>query len=168
MFESGKENVALIDWISINRYYILSFNGILFFTSTFVYFLRNNDFESNEQGQFLIRFAIIIFILFNLPMLLGFTFYFVIWHSILSLSSIIAYLRNNNQFSFKVILKQITLYSVLAIVGIGLFGLTGSTFINKNAIAGYIFLGLAVLTAPHMQIMYSMYHSLRQLKKVNN
>lgn len=164
MFDAGKENEAFINWISTNRYYILSVNGILFFTSTFIYFLNNNNFDSNEKGQFLIRFAIIIFILFNLPMLLGFTFYFVVWHSVLSLSNIVTYLRNNNTFSNKIISKQILIYSVLAIIGIAVFGLTGSMFINKDTIAGYIFLGLAVLTAPHMQIMYGMYDSIRKNK----
>jgi len=60
------------------------------------------------------------------------------------------------------------LYSVLAIMGIALFGLTGFMFINSNAVVGYLFLGLAVLTAPHMQIMHHMYNSLRKLKHVEN
>lgn len=168
LFESGKDNEALINWISLHRYQLLSFNGILFFTSTFIYFLQNKDFENNEKGAFLIRFAIIIFIIFNLPMLLGFTFYFVIWHSILSLNTIVNYLKSNNQFSNKKIIQQILLYSFLALIGIILCGLTGSMFINNNAIAGYTFLSLAVLTAPHMQIMYSMYNNIRLKTKTNN
>ncbi len=162
LFESGRQNQALINWISQNRYYILSANGILFFTSTFIYFLKNNNTHNGDKGQFLVRFASILFILFNLPMLLGFTFYFVVWHSLLSLNNIVIYLRKRNTFSFKVITKQIVLYSFLAIAGIGVFGLAGFMFINKNAVAGYIFLGLAVLTAPHMKIMYDMYGAIRQ------
>ena len=161
LFEAGKENLSLINWIDVNRYYILSAAGILFFSATFVYFLQNGNSNANEKGEFLIRFAVILFILFNLPMLLGFTFYFVIWHSVLSLSSIVLYLRNNNSYSRNFITKQILLYSLLAIAGIGLFGLTGFMFINKNAVAGYLFLGLAVLTAPHMQIMHDMYNRIR-------
>jgi hypothetical protein len=53
----------------------------------------------------------------------------------------------------------------LAIAGIGIFGLTGFMFINKNAFAGYIFISLAVLTAPHIEIMYDMYVALRQKPK---
>lgn len=161
LFEAGKENLPLINWIDVNRYYILSVSGIIFFSTTFFYFLQNGNSHKNEKGEFLIRFAVILFILFNLPMLLGFTFYFVIWHSVLSLSSIVLYLRNNNSYSRNFITKQILLYSLLAIAGIGLFGLTGFMFINKNAVAGYLFLGLAVLTAPHMQIMHDMYNRIR-------
>ncbi len=168
MFEAGKENAGFINWLDINRYNIISVSGILFFTTTFVYFLRNNGSGSADKGQFLIRFAVILLILFNLPMLLGFTFYFVVWHSVLSLNNITNYLRKNNSFSQNSIRKEIILYSVLAIGGIAIFGLTGFMFINSSAIVGYLFLGLAVLTAPHMQIMHDMYNSLRQIKPADN
>jgi len=164
MFEAGKENVVFINWLDVNRYNIISVSGILFFTTTFIYFLRNSNTGSRDKGEFLIRFAVILLILFNLPMLLGFTFYFVVWHSVLSLNNIINYLRKNEAFTRNSIRKEIILYSGLAIGGIALFGLTGFMFINSNAVVGYLFLGLAVLTAPHMQIMHDMYNSLRQTK----
>ena len=168
MFQAGRENSTFINWLDIHRYNIISFAGILFFTTTFIYFLRNNDADSKDKGEFLIRFAVILFILFSLPMLLGFTFYFVVWHSVLSLNNIIIYLRKNSFYTKNNITKQIVLYSVLAIGGISLFGLTGFMFISRNAIVGYLFLGLAVLTAPHMQIMHDMYNSLRQIKPAEN
>jgi Brp/Blh family beta-carotene 15,15'-monooxygenase len=164
-FKSGNENIAFINLIDENRYTIMSMAGILFFTTTFVYFLRNNS-DHLEKGYFLIRFAVILFILYNLPMLLGFTFYFVVWHSVISLKNIINYLRNNNLFSKNLIAKQIILYSVLALTGIAIFGLTGFMFISNNSMMGYVFLGLAVLTAPHMQIMHDMYHSIRTNRPV--
>jgi len=168
LFKSGKENTALINWLDTHRYNIISVSGILFFTTTFIYFLRNNNTDTKDKGEFLIRFAIILFILFNLPMLLGFTFYFVVWHSVLSLNNIINYLQKEKAYPKKIITRQIVQYSLLAIGGIGLFGLTGFMFISSNAIVGYLFLGLAVLTAPHMQIMHDMYCSLRQFKPVEN
>ena len=161
LFDAGKSNEMLINWIDVNRYFILSASGVLFFTTTFAYFLRNSITGANEKGQFLIRFAVILFILFNLPMLLGFTFYFVVWHSVLSLNNIVLYLRNDDTYSLNSISRQILLYSIMAIAGIAMFGLTGFMFVSSNAIAGYIFLGLAVLTAPHMQIMHDMYKSIR-------
>ncbi len=168
MFEAGKENVVFINWLDVNRYNIISVSGILFFTTTFIYFLRNSNTGSRDKGEFLIRFAVILLILFNLPLLLGFTFYFVVWHSVLSLNNITTYLRKNNSVTQNTIRKEIVLYSVLAIGGIALFGFTGFMFISSNAIVGYLFLGLAVLTAPHMQIMHDMYNSLRQTKPAEN
>lgn len=168
MFESGRNNITFINWLDAHRYQIISALGILFFTTTFIYFLKNSNTGVQDKGQFLIRFALILTILFNLPLLLGFTFYFVVWHSVLSLNNIIQYLRNNNSVTQRNIGKEIVLYSVLAIGGIALFGLTGFMFISSNAIVGYLFLGLAVLTAPHMQIMHDMYNSIRKVKRIDN
>ena len=165
-FTAGRENAVFINWLDVNRYYIISVCGILFFTTTFVYFLQTSNTGTDNKGQFLIRLAIILLILFNLPMLLGFTFYFVVWHSVLSLNNIVGYLRKNNSFTQTSIQREIVLYSVLAIVGIALFGVAGFMFTNSSAMVGYLFLGLAVLTAPHMQIMHDMYKSLRQIKPV--
>ncbi len=168
MFEAGQENAVFIEWLDTHRYNVISVSGIFFFTTTFIYFLQNRNTGSKDKGEFLIRFAVILLILFNLPMLLGFTFYFVVWHSVLSLNNITTYLRKNNSHTQNSIRKEILLYSVLAIGGIALFGLTGFMFISSNAIVGYLFLGLAVLTAPHMQIMHDMYNSLRQIKPADN
>ena len=168
LFSAGKENAVFINWLDRNRHNIISASGILFFTATFIYFLQNSNTGVNDKGQFLIRFAVILIVLFNLPLLLGFTFYFVVWHSVLSLNNIINYLRKNNSNTQGSIKREIILYSLLAIGGIALFGLTGFMFINSNAMVGYLFLGLAVLTAPHMQIMHDMYNSLRQIKPAEN
>ena len=166
-FKSGAENIAVIDWIDAHRYILISTCGILFFTATFVYFLNNNDIEQQDKGIFLVRFACILVILFNMPMVLGFTFYFIVWHSILSLRNIVTYLRLGNANPVSAIVKQISLYSFLAIVGIGFFGFGAFFYMhNNNAMAGYVFLGLAVLTAPHMEVMHNMYNRIRQVKPV--
>ncbi len=164
MFDAGKQNEAFINWLDLNRYNVISVSGVLFFSATFIYFLQHNPTNANDQGQFLVRFGVILLILFNLPMLLGFTFYFVVWHSVLSLNNIITYLKKDSAQSPKRITKEILLYSVLAMGGIAVFGFTGFMFMNSNAMVGYLFLGLAVLTAPHMQVMHDMYNSLRHLK----
>ena len=168
LFSAGKNNAVLINWLDENRLKIINITGVLFFTSTFTYFLLNNNIDATGKGEFLIRLAIILFILFKLPMLLGFTFYFVVWHSVLSLNNILVYLQRENAFTREIIIRQIIQYSILAIGGIALFGLAGFMFTSNNSILGYLFLGLAVLTAPHMQIMHDMYCSLRQFKTVKN
>ncbi len=164
LFKSGAENIQTINWIDEHRQLLMSASGILFFASTFFYFLRNNDIEQKDKGVFLVRFACIVFILFNMPMVLGFTFYFIVWHSILSLKNIVTYLRLGNSNPVSSIVKQISLYSFLAMVGIGMFGFSAFLYMNNNAMAGYVFLGLAVLTAPHMEVMHNMYNRIRQVK----
>lgn len=160
-FPSGKENAVLLNWLDAKRYNIISISGIFFFSTTFLYFYKYRDTGTHHKGDFLIRFAIILFILFNLPMLLGFSFYFVIWHSLLSLKNIITYLRNNKSCTPGHIIRQVLLYSGLALIGMSVFGMAAFMFISSQALIGHLLLGLAVLTAPHMQVMHDMYNRVR-------
>lgn len=160
-FNAGVKYESFINFTGLYRYKILSCIAVLFFASTFFYFSANSNSEQ-QQGQFLVQLAVILFILYNLPMTLGFTFYFILWHSVLSLRNIIKYLRKDGLFSATLISKQLALYSILAIAGIGLFGISGFMFTNNNAMMVYVFLGLAVLTAPHMEVMHDMYKSMRK------
>ena len=160
-FEAGKNNLQFISWIDEHRYMLMPFFGLAFFASTFIYLLNNRTLGSLGKGQFLVRFACLLFILFSMPMLIGFTFYFIAWHSILSLKNIVGYLRKDKQCSPLSITKQILLYSGLAMAGIALFGLTGFMFVSNGAAMSYLFLGLAVLTAPHMLVMHDMYNHIR-------
>jgi beta-carotene 15,15'-dioxygenase len=158
MFKAGETHINLINWIDTHRQLIMISCLAFFLFCTVIYFSK----KSNAFNQdFLIQLIPILFILYKLPMVLGFTFYFIVWHSIISLNNIVNYLRKDGMFSFVHIAKQIGFYSVLAIVGIVLFGFTGLMWINNNATMGYVFLGLAVLTAPHMQVMHEMYCSIR-------
>jgi beta-carotene 15,15'-dioxygenase len=161
LFDSGKQNIFLIQFLDSNRFLILSILGIAFFASAFLYFTLNR--ANYEHSKFLIHFAIILIIVYYLPMLLGFTFYFIVWHSILSITNIIQYLRKNETLTLGKIIGQITLYSCIAIAGIVAFGLSGFMFVNNDTIMVYIILGLAVLTAPHMQIMHNMYFASRAI-----
>lgn len=146
------------------RYTILSFCGLLFFITTFFYFLNVSE-NRHYHGQFLVQFVFLLVILYNLPLVLGFTFYFIVWHSVLSLHNIITYLRKDDLLPSSRIAKQISVYSLLAMAGIALVGLSGFMFMNNDTMILYIFLGLAVLTAPHMQIMHDMYNSMRSQNK---
>lgn len=164
LFESGKANQTLINFISEYRYNILSALTVFFFASTFIYFASTEK-ASFHNDYFLMQLAVLLFILFYLPMVIGFTFYFVMWHSMLSLKNIVHYLNINSKLPNAVIIKQLLLYSSLAIIGILIFGWSGMMFVSSDAIMVYVFIGLAVLTAPHMQIMYDMYTSIRSHKK---
>ena len=159
-FDAGTEYLTAFNFINENRYSVLTFLVGFFFITTFLYFY-NSKTTVHLQGEFLIQFAFLIIILFQLPMLLGFTFYFVVWHSVLSLKNIIRYLKKGSNLSFTTIAKQIGLYSFMATIGFSLFGMTGFMFASKDTMVVYVFLGLAILTAPHMQIIHDMYNHIR-------
>ena len=162
LFEAGKANLNILNFVDAHRLLIMSLCCIVFFIATFVYFLFNNNFNQKDKGVFLIYFACLVLLLFNMPMILGFTFYFISWHSLLSIKNIINYLKTDNKI--KAIITQIIFYSSIAIVGIIIFGYSAFLYANNNAMAGYIFLGLAVLTAPHMEVMGKMYTRIRHIK----
>ncbi|MFY7909278.1 MAG: Brp/Blh family beta-carotene 15,15'-dioxygenase [Emticicia sp.] len=162
LFKAGSDNLAFINWLDSHRIGLILSAVFLFLVSVIIYFRKNKELAFSENRYFSIQFLLILVILYNLPMVLGFTFYFVIWHSTLSLKNITSYLRKNSNFNTaNRVIRQIVFYSLLAIGGILIFGFTGFMFINNNAIMAYSFLGLAVLTAPHMQVMHDMYHKIR-------
>ena len=165
LFSAGIKYASVIDFIGLHKHELMLLCGLFFLICSVTYF-STHHFNRLHRKQFLVHFLLILIILYNLPMILGFTFYFVVWHSFLSLKNIVNYLRRDNVFTAPTIIKQILIYSVLALAGIAIFGLTGFMFINLNSIIGYIFLSLAVLTAPHMQIMHDMYSSLRLRNKI--
>lgn len=163
LFPSGKASTNAIQWIAANRYVILAIIVILFFFVTFIYF-HLHEVNTHDSGIFLVHLAIIIPILYFLPMMMAFTFYFIIWHSLLSLQNILRFLESESKFKPKEIIGQILFYSLLAMGGIGLAGVAGFMFVNHHTMLVYVFIGLAVLTAPHMQVMHDMYLRFRSVK----
>lgn len=152
--------LPFIDLVEKNRYILLSVALVFFFCCIFLYFIRPKN-TVLVTDTFLLHFGLLVFILYHLPLLTGFTFYFVVWHSVLSLQNIISYLRKSGNYSYKVIMKQISFFALLALAGIGVSGLAGFMYSNNEAVMLYFILGLAVLTAPHMQVMHSMYNQIR-------
>ena len=133
----------------------------LIVTSIMVH-LRYPDFFRNWLRKEAILFPIMLLLLWRLPLLVGFTFYFIGWHSVLSLQSIMRYLIRINGVSAGVVWKQILLYSGLAVAGTALIGASGYMFTEVNAMLWYAFMALAVLTGPHMEVMHDMYGALRR------
>jgi len=160
-FDIGLKNWDFIDWLGAHKYYVMSLLGLIFFSSLFLYLVKNGLGVFPGEGLFLIGFASLVFILFNLPLLLGFTFYFVAWHSLFSLKNIVGYLRESEDISPLLIVQKILLYSSIAIGGIAIFGAASFFFFTSGSPVMYPFLGLAVLTAPHMLVMRDMYRRIR-------
>ena len=66
-------------------------------------------------------------------------------------------MKSQKKYNNQIIVKQIIFYSLIAMIGISIAGATGFMFVNHHTMLVYIFIGLAVLTAPHMQVMHEMY-----------
>ncbi len=147
--------------VTQNSVFIITMFIALFLTFGIAYFFKYGI----TKKQLLIVFAqsaILIVILYNLPLLTGFMFYFIVWHSTVSLKNIFSYLCKNTSLSPSIVVKQILLYSILALVGIAVFGFLGVMFSSAESIVIFLIAGLAVLTAPHMEVMHEMYVHLRK------
>ncbi len=162
LFKSGKQNELFISLIYDYRYNILLISGIIFFIIS-IWYMLTNAVKFDELCKFFAEYTTLLFILYHLPMILGFTFYFVLWHSVFSLKNIFRYLSKDGLISPKTIAKQISFYSIISFVGFIIFGGTGFLFLGNNELIAYVFLFLAVLTAPHMQVMHNMYRNIKLL-----
>ncbi len=165
IFHSLDNQELLIN--SIERYRLFIFLAIiltfLILTGFYFHYIQ----ATIKSGVLMIgQLFILLFILYNLPPLLGFVFYFVGWHSVLSLKYIVEYLSKDGLTTGKRIAHQIIFYSLLAIGGMIVFAAAGLFFFHKSAPTFYIFLGLAVLTAPHMHIMQDMYNNINCKRKL--
>lgn len=142
------------------RLFILGAAMALFFTCCFAYFLLHPE-ARQHGGDLLARFALLVLLLHFMPLLLGFTFYFVLWHSLLSLSDILRFLRRDGDLTTRKIVGRMAIFSVLALGGILFLAFVGSLYASSQAMVVAIVIGLAVLTAPHLGVMHDMYARLR-------
>jgi Brp/Blh family beta-carotene 15,15'-monooxygenase len=102
--------------------------------------------------------VLVQYLVANLPFLVGFAFYFGLWHSILSIQAIrqeasVASLTRIRKY----INGQTALFAGLAFgILIGLYFLIDHYFHYNNGLFIF-FIGLSILAVPHMQVMHGFY-----------
>ena len=161
LLDGGLSMSLALDRLEGIRWHVMGFLALAFIASAW-YYLRKSGMGLREVGfRTPLSYLGILLIVYQLPLILGFTFYFVTWHSVISISRIIGYLCSHNGVGVGKVLSQIAFYSLIAILGIVLVGWAGFMFADHTSIMWYAFMGLAVLTAPHMEVMHEMYQRLR-------
>jgi Brp/Blh family beta-carotene 15,15'-monooxygenase len=120
------------------------------------YYLFKSKIPAKDIAQFVIITIVILLIVTQLPMLLAFTAYFVFWHSLRSIYHIISFLLKSRSVKLNRIISEMALYSVMAMIGVGILAIVSYGYADARSFQIYIFFGLAVLTAPHMRIMHKM------------
>ena len=150
-----KSNTAIL-FLQNNTYYILLAIFILFF-ATFFWHYKKNNLKKIEFTRILM-FTLLIAILIALPMLLAFTFYFALWHSIISIRNIFSYFKQSAQLS-KVsnFWGKSILFSVIALVGIVVLYVVAKYFLPDMNLLFALLIVLSVLTLPHLKVMHTMY-----------
>ncbi len=147
--------------LKLHKEFIASLLLIFFFSSTFLHFMRQPG-DAMKQELFLWRLIALLVLLYLLPLLAGFFFYFVVWHSIESLRNISEYLQKYGEENMGRVIKTIISYSLFTFGGITVLFYLFRTVLNQQSLVLAAFAALAILTAPHMEVMHRMYNNTRK------
>lgn len=91
--------------------------------------------------------------LYRMPLYIGFAFYFGCWHSLLSFDLIRQQLDlPANRSGWLELMKKALPFSLAALLGIAALLFFFSADWQLNTSMGYIFMGIAILTLPHLQV----------------
>ena len=151
------ENSNLYAQLEANRYLIIVALGFIF-TVAVVYQKSIDNIEVTLPQ--LIRLIFLLIIITLMPLLMAFTFYFALWHSILSVRNIFSYFKSfNNAKKFAVICNKSILFSVLALGGMVMLYFVLSYFLPDMNMLFALLIILSVLTLPHLQVMHRMYQN---------
>lgn len=113
----------------------------------------------NQKNLFneLINLLILGVALYQLPLWLGFAFYFAGWHSLTSIQEQISFFQANHpNYKWKDYAKNTTALTLVALAGIiGLIYWGGSY--SDVGILKYLFIFIGVVTLPHMLLIHQLY-----------
>lgn len=155
------DSVAEKPWFAFlqAQHLVITILLLLFFLGTLTFYVLKNKMQPIRRMQ-IVQFSILLLVLSLLPMLLAFTFYFAIWHSLLSVRNIFRYLQDfKNPQKFSIICNKSVLFSVIALVGIGILYFGMHYFFPKVNLLFALLVMLSILTLPHLTVMHAMYQN---------
>ncbi len=136
----------------------------LFFISAVFFLHRKGEIIKISFSQIL-QFSTLLLVISLLPLLLAFTFYFALWHSILSVRNIFSYFKDfNNSKKFTVFCNKSILFSLLALGSIVGLYFALDYFIPDMNLLFALLIVLSVLTLPHLAVMHRMYKNFSRNK----
>lgn len=113
----------------------------------------------------LLRTSIILLVIYLLPLLLAFTFYFGCWHSVRSLNFIRKHLSTpEHNMSWRDLAIKALPFSLVAVSFIVILIYVLYTYFGMSITLMSLFIGVAILTAPHLSVMSDMYTHVKKLK----
>ena len=160
-----KQNTVVISTIfspKTSTYLIIAVLSTLILQ--FIRIQKTHALSLNRYLNITIRTLVILGIIIYLPLPLAFAFYFGGWHSIHSLENIRQHLSSSQLevMSFIALLKKCIPYSVIAFSGIAILILIATYLKTESVFLFFFFIGIAILTAPHLEVMSHMYEHLRK------
>jgi Brp/Blh family beta-carotene 15,15'-monooxygenase len=157
---TNTEAVQLLHQVNTHHNIILIIILGSFAFNCCLYFLQHPESFIVSRQDFFLN-VLLLPVLYFLPMLLSFSFYFLLWHSVFSMRTILLYLLKNNDLKRATVTREILSNSAIALIGIGVFCSVASFGATPYNLTIYAVFGLAVLTAAHMQVMHQMYQQIK-------
>lgn len=124
--------------------------SILVFAPILSIYLFKSKLIGFVQLETVLQLVVLMLIVFNLPILLGFGFYFNIWHAGLSMIEIKKFLGWQDK-SYWFIYRKSWLTNGLSFLMIGLLFIVFKG--NLERLLAIFFMSIAILTAPHMKVI---------------
>jgi len=145
-----------MEWlVHYNKEVLLFLFTFFWFTTLLAYIYRHDDTRYDWRNS--VQLVILMMVLYRLPLLLSFTFYFIAWHSVSSLINMVNYLIEDRFYDSRTVIKEIIKNSFIVLIGICVVGYICSFYFESDHIILSAIIGLAALTGPHMHIMNGMY-----------
>lgn len=160
-----QENTAFITTVfeTMNAFRIIIITLVLLILN-FVWLHRSHKLSTHRYLNIAFRTSLILVIIIYLPLPLAFAFYFGCWHSLQSLENIRQHLSHaaHEIVGYKRLLRQCIPYSLIAFLGIGVLMALATFLQTESVFLFFFFVGIAILTAPHLEVMSHMYEHLRK------
>lgn len=135
------------------QWFILLFNVVIFFVTRII-----GQIDTTMLIHELVKLCVLSFMFYFTPLLVGFSLYFVLWHSLSSLFDQILFFRNKwPSFTLTNYYYQAAPYTLLAILGLlGLMFGQSVIFPNTSFISLFLIL-IACVTLPHIILVEERY-----------
>ncbi|MFM2440028.1 MAG: Beta-carotene 15,15-dioxygenase, partial [Bacteroidota bacterium] len=127
---------------------------LLFVVNIILFFFKSYFFDTNKDYYFsLLQLAVLSLLNIFLPLWICFSFYFGIWHSLLSFDKIRLNFAIANSFQgWKQLLIKAAPFSIMAWIGILYIIFAAYNSKDSAGIFTLLFISLAVLALPHLQV----------------
>lgn len=134
--------------------YLLCFGNFVMITTLF-----DNGYLTEQQFfKEMGHFVLLLLLFICTPLLIGFSVYFVFWHSIYAMRDQFHYLELfTSRVKRNSYLQQLLTISLVAFMGMGMFYWFASDFMNEGYNLGKLFVFIAVITVPHSLLMHHLY-----------
>lgn len=156
LFPEFNEDHYLFQFINENSLEIIGILTILNFLGL-VYMIISGNIKIKDFCIEVLIVTILLTIFYNLQMIIGFVFYFGIWHSVKAIQQIlIFYKKSNISFSIKDFYSKTFVHTIISIFCVFLILLADwyFSFLGNNTLLFFIL--ISILTTPHFFLFNKM------------